>query len=154
MHDKKRFIGLVALGYLLGVLTAFLALGGVKLLRGGEIADAGTLGALVGLLLAAGGVGVALWLVSAHRQEGAADTAEAARREPAARPSAPAAGRPAFRRAVDDLPTVTDYYHNAADGVLPTSSSSNRDLDPASDPAFSPELSADGEGRVPAPSGA
>ena len=36
----------------------------------------------------------------------------------------------------EDLPTVSQYYENASDGVLPVPSPVYRDLDPASNPVF------------------
>jgi hypothetical protein len=118
MHESKRNVGLMAFSYLLGIITAALALEGLGLVRGAQVPALVLAGAAVALLLAAAGLGWALWVLTAGR---------------ALRP----APRPALRRRRPqnvDLPTVTDYYENASDGVLPAPAPAYLDLDPASDP--------------------
>jgi hypothetical protein len=133
MHDSKRIIGLMAFVYLLGILTAGLALKGLGLLRGQQVPALALAGAGIALLLSAVGLGWALWVLTAGR------TAGPARRSPGrggiGSGEPPRSSRPARRRSLAvDLPTVTDYYENAPDGVLPAPAPVYRDLDPASDP--------------------
>lgn len=86
--------------YLLGVATALLFLGG-----GGERPS---LLATVGLAGLGLGAAMAWWAYRTLRQAPRRRTPTAA--PPARRPRPSAVGQ--------DLPTVTDYYENAADGVM------------------------------------
>ena len=122
MHESKRNVGLMAFSYLLGIVTAALALEGLGLVRGAQVPALVLAGAAVALVLAAAGLGWALWVLTAGR-----------------------APRPAPRRRRPqnvDLPTVTDYYENASDGVLPAPAPAYRDLDPASDPRLAESVGA------------
>jgi hypothetical protein len=134
MHQRTRIIGLMAFAYLLGILTAGAALKGLGLLRGQQVPALALAGAGIALLLSAVGLGWALWVLTAGRVAGA-DRRSGRRGEATAggepRPTGPARRRPL----AVDLPTVTDYYENASDGVLPAPAPVYRDLDPASDPS-------------------
>ena len=123
----------MAFSYLLGLVTAALAFAGRGLLRGQQVPALVLVGAGAALLLSAAGLSWALWVITAPRRP------RSGRPSPAAKPKRPAAP-PA--PAGLELPTVTQYYENASDGVLPVPSPLHRDLDPASDPAFAERASA------------
>lgn len=112
---RKRSIGQLAVGYLLGILTAGLAMGGVALVREEQETVWVLIAVGIALLLAATGAGGAMWRLSAGRA-----------------PRAVAEPKKARRRVNFDLPTVTEYFENASDGVLPAPAPFYAELDPAS----------------------
>lgn len=132
MHDSKRIIGLMAFVYLLGILTAGVALKGLGLLRGQQVPALALAAAGIALLLSAVGLGWALWVLTAGRTAGPARRSRGRAGVGSGEPPRPS--RPVRRSLAVDLPTVTDYYENASDGVLPAPAPVYRDLDPASDP--------------------
>ena len=136
MQANKRIIGLMAFAYLLGILTAGLALEAVGLVRGQQVPALVLVVAGVALLLSAAGLGWALWVLTASSSTAPARPGSVSRGAAGAGAAVPprAAAR---RRPEVDLPTVTDYYENASDGVLPAPAPAHRDLDPASDPLLS-----------------